>query len=395
MFLSTILMLALSIEAQHFSSSNIYGGRGGDYNYNVETNFGGPRGNRVSRHPDRPPPEPAPSGRSEQEAREWLERYHKDMLLAKERRELTQKQDRFQEERYQRINFYKSWNAIKSTYSDRGYSKDSPAWRTANEAEYIVWLANPEHYEDTKDISNQKYLDYSSESFLTWGNELLKFSMDLATGITPGVSWARDIYEAFSYKNLITGEYLSCFEHTLAIAGMLTGGGLGSLKAIDTAKKGMATFTRLIKAENKLGSHGRLLYEKTLYELKQTVSFFKEHKIWDGVDSDKASNFVNSFMKGAEITKAQENIKVFRYYDPQFADPRGFFVTTMELTMDEARQVLALPFPVTHRAEWTVVKGTSFLKGVVAPQTWEVSKDVFEYFPGGGVQYVLDKNLLK
>jgi hypothetical protein len=57
--------------------------------------------------------------------------------------------------------------------------------------------------------------------------EVAQVAADLVTAWTPGVSWGRDVYEAVTGENLITGEQLDGFSRTVAVIGAVTGS-LGS-----------------------------------------------------------------------------------------------------------------------------------------------------------------------
>lgn len=77
--------------------------------------------------------------------------------------------------------------------------------------------------------------------------------VDVATSIPPGIGWARDVLEAVSGHNLINGEQLSLWEHSIAFIGAVSGG-VGS---------------EIIKSERYLQRLGeitlRLLRETRLY----------------------------------------------------------------------------------------------------------------------------------
>src|SRR5262245_24798451 len=63
--------------------------------------------------------------------------------------------------------------------------------------------------------------------------------LDVATSITPGISWGRDIYEATTGRNLITGDELTTAERTVAVLGAISGGIAGEgpklLRALEHA----------------------------------------------------------------------------------------------------------------------------------------------------------------
>lgn len=62
--------------------------------------------------------------------------------------------------------------------------------------------------------------------------------LDLTTSLTPGVSWARDVYEALSGKDLHSGETLDAFARSVAILGVISGGfGSKAVKAMQVIEK--------------------------------------------------------------------------------------------------------------------------------------------------------------
>ncbi|MCB9229101.1 MAG: hypothetical protein H6618_05770 [Deltaproteobacteria bacterium] len=75
---------------------------------------------------------------------------------------------------------------------------------------------------DALDLAKEK----ETEDAL-FGIGLAETVLDLATSLTPGVSWVRDVYESISGRHLITGEDLSATERLMASAGALSAG-LGS-----------------------------------------------------------------------------------------------------------------------------------------------------------------------
>jgi hypothetical protein len=74
-------------------------------------------------------------------------------------------------------------------------------------------------------------LDYSETAYRAgdkqkgdFAKELAVTALDTALSLTPGVGFAKDIYEASTGKSLVTGEKLSNFERTMAVVGILTVG---------------------------------------------------------------------------------------------------------------------------------------------------------------------------
>ena len=80
--------------------------------------------------------------------------------------------------------------------------------------------------EDATDLADESFADGD----MTAGEDYLQLAtnlVDVGLGLTPGVGWAKDTYEAITGTNLITGEELTSAERSFAILGAATGG-LGS-----------------------------------------------------------------------------------------------------------------------------------------------------------------------
>ena len=93
--------------------------------------------------------------------------------------------------------------------------------------------------------------------------------VDIGLSITPGVSWGRDVYEALTGKDLVTGEELSTFDRTMAVLGAVTGGvgskagkvmnGVDKIrKVIDKTKGAEKARDALDKADKVLESASKL-----------------------------------------------------------------------------------------------------------------------------------------
>lgn len=68
---------------------------------------------------------------------------------------------------------------------------------------------------------------------------------DIALGVTPGVGWAKDVYEAVTGTNLVSGAKLDTFDRSLAIFGAVS---LGLGSKAGTAAKALDKLTDLAKA---------------------------------------------------------------------------------------------------------------------------------------------------
>lgn len=119
---------------------------------------------------------------------------------------------------------------------------------------------------EARNIS-QKVLTSASQSFATLDNEtgtsLLEAGQmiaDIALGITPGVSVAKDIYELVSGKNLVTGETLSQTDLVIAGVGVLTLGlanpiknGVKFLKGLELGAETATVISKTLNSARKLG----------------------------------------------------------------------------------------------------------------------------------------------
>ena len=230
---------------------------------------------------------------------------------------------------------------------------------------------------DSLRASRDYYLEDKFEDGRIAG-QIADVLLDLATSLTPGISWVRDVYEAVSGKDLHTGEYLDNFSHSAAVLGAVTVGYGGK------ALKAVGVFEKLTKtAASNFGELRTLFYAKSLSEIKDTIGFFKKHKIYPPTDMNAVS-VTNAFMKGAKREVLNDDLKVYRYYLDGFSHPRGSWVTPVLLP--NPKQALALPQQPTAVKEWIIPKGTEIMKGSAAENYGEV---------GGAVQILVNKNSLR
>lgn len=95
---------------------------------------------------------------------------------------------------------------------------------------------------------------YYSSGQLSQGDASVSLGLaavDTALSMTPGVGWGRDIYEAVSGRNLITGDSLDTTDRVFAVIGAVTGG-IGS-----KAKIGYKGVMAGIKALDKIHDAGK------------------------------------------------------------------------------------------------------------------------------------------
>ncbi len=92
---------------------------------------------------------------------------------------------------------------------------------------------------------------------------------DLAIGLTPGLSWANDVYSVFTGKSLL-GEELSGFDYGMAVLGVVTAGYGSKLKYIKYADEAFDVVGKVIK---KAGSMADLT--KALEKNKKAKEVFE------------------------------------------------------------------------------------------------------------------------
>lgn len=95
---------------------------------------------------------------------------------------------------------------------------------------------------DSLRISKDHYLNDDEESGHI-ASQIADVFLDLSTSLTPGVSWARDLYEAVSGKDAISGDDLDTFSRSIAVLGTVTAG-FGS-----KIPKAMGVLKKLMKGE--------------------------------------------------------------------------------------------------------------------------------------------------
>lgn len=208
--------------------------------------------------------------------------------------------------------------------------------------------------------------------------------LDLATSLTPGISWGRDLYEAISGKDLHSNEDLDKFSRSMAILGSISFG-FASKPAV-----AIRVFEKLTKNADILIDVRRLLFDKPISELKTTVSFFKRYKIYGGKTDKEAVSVANAFLKDARTRVLDQDLKVIRYYPADAKSARGAWVTIQEHSDPHEALALFHIKPVL-KAEFVIPKGTEVLEGIAAPQL--IGKDKWRM--GGGHQILLDPDLLK
>lgn len=215
------------------------------------------------------------------------------------------------------------------------------------------------------------------EEELTIASEIMQAMVDLGSSMTPGVSWARDCYEALKGKDLWTGESLNDFERSVAIVGTVTAGfGSKAIKAINVLQKISEKLTRTTKfldGKNLL----KVFENKSLSEIKETLKFYKKHKFWKQVDGDFV-DYITAFKAGTtKVTVLEKDLIVYRYYHPVNGNPKSNWLTPIKSKNPEME--LAMPYsPPYEVRSWIIPKGTEVMHGVIAPKWGKL---------GGGYQY--------
>lgn len=122
---------------------------------------------------------------------------------------------------------------------------------------------------EAEDLADKASVAFYSGD-LVLGAQLQQYSMlvlDIALSFTPGVGWARDLYEAISGKDLLSGEALDGFGRFTAVIGAVTGG-IGD-DALDVARvfrkidigESVPRVNRVLEANKKLRSDNVIFSE--------------------------------------------------------------------------------------------------------------------------------------
>lgn len=181
------------------------------------------------------------------------------------------------------------------------------------------------------------------------GAQLMQFAMvvlDVATSLTPGVSWGRDIYEAVTGLNLISGEELSVTERTIAVLGAVTGGVAGEGPKIIRAIEHVAQIGEAgERAEHILQAASRIDHTLEL-SIHAEQQLHREEMIAhqlgrDNVDAalDRGTRFWDVDQKTIVSFEEQAAEGEWRAVAP--VDPDNMIVTTVYAT-DKSDAALAL-----------------------------------------------------
>ncbi|MCB9229488.1 MAG: pre-toxin TG domain-containing protein [Deltaproteobacteria bacterium] len=142
-----------------------------------------------------------------------------------------------------------------------------------------------------------------------FGIGLAETVLDLATSLTPGVSWVRDVYESISGRHLITGEDLSTSERLMASAGALSAG-LGSkvgkfAKIVDRLGMGADSAGIIHKAEK--------VYDSA-----------KSFGVKTGEQVKKFAEYLNKpFLPGSETGSIKINLEFLKKNSGKATSPVG------------------------------------------------------------------------
>ncbi len=124
-------------------------------------------------------------------------------------------------------------------------------WETLNYRNYVASVATNEQQKNYVSIADKSLL-VSDQAYTANDLESATLALRVATGvldvaisITPGIGWAKDVYEAATGKSLLTDEPLGGFERGMAILGA---GSLGAASIFKASSKAIKTI-RTIAAE--------------------------------------------------------------------------------------------------------------------------------------------------
>lgn len=266
-------------------------------------------------------------------------------------------------------------------------------------------------------------------------------AMDLATSVTPVVSWVRDLYEAISGKDFHSGDTLGTFSRSMAILGAATlGFGSKAGKAIgvigkimkgENAAEVLKTGEKVFNSAKKFGVESadgvnnlRTALDAPFFRstgsgadsigLLEKVAGKSDSIVKHadgGVRLNYSSRFTNdlaNFQPGHVLKtgKLDEDLVLVQFHSAQpFGERSLKWWTTAEQansfgTIEDVRRGLALPPDWGPRNVVTVAripKGTE-ISAYVGRASEQVSDLTGAKYPGGGLQYRLkdfDPNWMK
>ena len=133
---------------------------------------------------------------------------------------------------------------------------------------------------------------------------------DTALSLTPGVSWAKDGYEALTGRNMVTGEELSTFDRTFAIMGLVSGGILSKIgTGIKSIRRGYKIYDKISDAGgaiNKVSHLAEISSARKMHEAASEAGVLDPKKIEDVAEIVK---------KNLPCSKVSDNIstKLIKY----------------------------------------------------------------------------------
>ena len=128
--------------------------------------------------------------------------------------------------------------------------------------------------------------------------------LDIATGLIPGISWVRDMYELTTGYDLITGRHLTLLERTGAFLGVVSGGvGSKAIKMAQAIDKGGAL--------GEIGSRAKKILDKARLTDHASV-------ILDSHAMDRISDVAKTLNKS--VDDIQERVEMALDEGPRFWD---------------------------------------------------------------------------
>ena len=115
--------------------------------------------------------------------------------------------------------------------------------------------------------------------------------VDVASRFIPGVSWGRDVYEAVTGNDMLSGQPLDATARTIAILGAVTAGvgddAVGGLRVIDEiieAGESERGATEIIEAAKTLKSGGLEMTTHATQEMHDPLGYIDQSEINDAID---------------------------------------------------------------------------------------------------------------
>ena len=196
----------------------------------------------------------------------------------------------------------------------------------------------------SKDLAKFSYKQLREEQDFEASHVALTMAeslLDLATTTVPGISWARDIYEAVSGKHLITAEELSVAERGIATAGVFSCGFFSKVKPVARVING---FKKGLNSEKALKYAGKIIDSAKKYGFKNGEQVKNVAELSGKAKIDNLDSFLSTAAKHSDgyalIFKADKAVEHFTKHGDRIRKFFGKSSYNMKEYMQDAHHII-------------------------------------------------------